>query len=152
LRIDEVIREVLELANRELLSRKIVVRTEFAAELPLVRGDRIEIQQVLLNLVTNAADAMSASSGGRALLVCAGRYAQEPHTCVRVSVRDSGIGGRPEKLERIFTAFYTTKPQGMGLGLAISRTLVKANGGRLCAEANNDGAGSTFHFTLPATV
>jgi PAS domain S-box-containing protein len=152
LRMDDVIGEVLALANRELLSRNIVVRSEFAPELPLVRGDRIELQQVLLNLVTNGADAVRASSGSRALLVTAQRYAPEPDAFVCVSVRDSGIGIRPEALERIFTPFYTTKPQGMGLGLAISRTIVKAHGGRLWAEVNNDGPGATFYFTLPAAA
>jgi PAS domain S-box-containing protein len=152
LRMHEVIGEVLALANRELLSRNIVVRSEFAGELPLVRGDRIELQQVLLNLVTNGADAMRASNGSRTLLVTAQRYAPKPDTFLCVSVRDSGIGIRPEALERIFTAFYTTKPQGMGLGLAISRTIVNAHGGLLWAEVNNDGPGATFHFTLPAAA
>jgi C4-dicarboxylate-specific signal transduction histidine kinase len=150
--IEEMIGEVLALANRELLSRQVVVRTEFAEDLPLVQGDRIELQQVLLNLVMNAAEAMSSSDGSRHLVICAGRSAPEPHAFVRVSVRDSGIGFRPEELERIFTAFYTTKSQGMGLGLAISRTIVEALGGRLWAEVNNDGPGATFHFTVPAAT
>ena len=150
LHIEELIDEVLALAHRELVSRQVAVHTEFAEELPLVRGDRVELQQVLLNLVTNGADAMSSSSGSRALLVRAERSEQEPDSFVRVCVRDSGIGIRAEELDRIFTAFYTTKHQGMGLGLAVSRTIVESHGGRLWAEANNDGPGATFHFTVPA--
>jgi len=150
LHIEELIDEVLALAHRELVSRQVVVHTEFAEELPLVRGDRVELQQVLLNLVTNGADAMSSSSGSRALLVRAERSEQEPDSFVRVCVRDSGIGIRAEELDRIFTAFYTTKHQGMGLGLAVSRTIVESHGGRLWAETNNNGPGATFHFTVPA--
>ena len=114
--------------------------------MPLVLGDRIQLQQVILNLIINAIEAMSGvSDGPRELLVGSGKDESQG---VRVTVRDSGPGLDPESLAHLFTAFYTTKPQGMGMGLAISRSIIEAHGGRLWATAN-EGRGATFQLTLP---
>ena len=113
-------------------------------------GDRVQLQQVVLNLVMNAIEAMKAVEGSpRGLAISA---EQENLDHLRVSVRDTGIGLLAEGPERIFEAFYTTKPQGMGIGLSISRTIIDAHAGRLWATDNSDGPGATFYFTLPAST
>jgi signal transduction histidine kinase len=113
---------------------------------PLILADRIQLQQVLLNLIINAIEAMSgAGDGPRELLVCSGT---DESRRVLVAVRDSGPGLDPQSLVRVFDAFYTTKPHGLGMGLAISRSIIEAHGGRLWATAN-EGRGATFQFTLP---
>jgi len=111
-----------------------------------VRADRIQIQQVLLNLLINALEALSGVGDGPREVVV--QSAPEAASGVRVTVGDSGPGLDPQSLDRLFDAFYTTKPQGLGLGLAISRSIIEAHGGRLWASANND-HGATFQFTLP---
>ena len=109
-------------------------------------GDRIQLQQVILNLIVNAIEAMSrVSDGPREILVSSGKYESNG---VVVAVQDSGIGLAAESLEHLFDAFFTTKPQGMGMGLAISRSIIEAHGGRLWAS-RNIGPGATFQFTLP---
>ena len=115
--------------------------------MPLILGDRIQLQQVILNLIINAIEAMSgAGDGPRELLVGSGKHESQG---VLVAVRDSGPGLDSEILDHLFTAFFTTKPQGMGMGLAISRSIIEAHGGRLWATANPH-RGATFQFTLPA--
>ena len=125
---------------------RVVVETHLAEPVPLVRADRIQLQQVLLNLIINAIEAMSGvGDGPRALVVRSGPDAAPG---VRVTVRDAGPGLDPQRLDRLFDAFYTTKPHGLGLGLAISRRLIEAHGGRLWATANAP-HGAVFQFTVP---
>ena len=144
--LSDIIHEVLAMIDPEARRHRVSVRTDLAAGLPPVRGDRVQVQQVLLNLVMNAIDAMQAvAERPRALLIRA-----QPHAAghVLVAVRDSGSGLDPQNLARLFEPFYTTKTEGMGLGLSISRTIIEVHGGRLWATPN-DGPGATFQFTLP---
>jgi PAS domain S-box-containing protein len=144
--INDTIREVIALAHGELLSNRVSLKTHFADDLPLISGDRIQLQQVVLNLIMNAVEAMSGNvECSRQLSV--GSKANGPQTAL-VEVRDSGAGLDPKSLDRLFDAFYTTKPSGLGMGLAISRSIVGAHGGRLWAVPN-EGRGATFQFTLP---
>ena len=137
-------------AATESIARGIAIRTDVAAELPAVLGDRVQLQQVLLNLVVNAMDAMSgADDPERSLDIrgCVDRLDGSP--AVTISVEDRGVGLQPEELDRLFEAFYTTKPHGMGLGLAVSRSIIEAHGGRLWGESNRR-HGAVFSFRLPA--
>ena len=144
--INEVIREVIALMDGELRRNGASLRTEMPRELPPVVVDRVLLQQVILNLVMNAIEAMRAVSD-RARVLCI--RTQEQHSgSIVVFVEDSGVGVDSEHLSRMFEAFYTTKVQGIGMGLTISRSIIEAHGGRLWAIAN-DGPGSTFCFTLP---
>jgi signal transduction histidine kinase len=126
----------------------VTLRTEFARELPAVFGDRVQLQQVVLNLIVNGIEATPASRTEPVDLVIRTERHGDDH--VSVSVRDAGIGvgPDPQSLDQMFDAFYTTKPQGMGIGLSISRSIVEAHDGRLWAE-RNVGVGTTFLFTLP---
>jgi PAS domain S-box-containing protein len=143
--INETILEVIALARSEAQKNRVSLQTQLSSDLPLILGDRIQLQQVILNLIINAIEAMSGvEAGPRELLIRSGTDESQD---VLVTVRDSGPGLDPESLNHLFTAFYTTKPQGMGMGLAISRSIIEAHGGRLWA-APNDGAGATFQFTL----
>jgi PAS domain S-box-containing protein len=144
--INATIRDVLALARSEVHRHGVVVETQLAADVPRILGDRIQLQQVLLNLVMNAIEALSGVSAGPRTLWVSSECGAVPE--VVIAVRDSGPGLEPEGRERLFEAFYTTKPQGLGLGLAISRRIIEAHGGRLWASAHND-HGATFHFTLP---
>jgi PAS domain S-box-containing protein len=144
--VGEVVRDVLKLVRSDLINHGVTVHADLDAALPRALGDRVQIQQVLVNLVINGCDAMAGvPSGGRRLTVSA-RSDGEKH--VRVSVSDAGAGIAPEHLGQIFQPFFTTKPTGMGLGLAVCRTIITANGGDLWA-ANNTERGATFHFTVP---
>ena len=144
--LNETAREVLVLSSNELQVRQVILRTDFDTSLPLVRADRVQIQQVILNLILNAADAMRAvDDRSRNLLIVTAR---EDENWVRLSVRDSGHGIDPQNLERVFDAFYTTKTHGMGVGLAISRSIIESHKGRLWGTAN-DGPGATFSFSIP---
>jgi C4-dicarboxylate-specific signal transduction histidine kinase len=144
--INEVIEEVIGLTQREVQRHEIRLRTELAADLPPVLGDRVQLQQVLLNLVMNGIEAMSpVVDRPRELLI---RSARARSDGVLVAVQDSGIGLAPQTLEQIFDAFFSTKPAGMGMGLSIGRTIIKAHGGQLWAECNPV-HGATFQFTLP---
>jgi C4-dicarboxylate-specific signal transduction histidine kinase len=144
--LSDTIQEVLAIIDPEARQHRVSVRTELAAGLPPVRGDRVQLQQVLLNLVMNGIDAMKAvTDRPRAL-----RIRAQPHECgqVLVAVQDAGIGLDPQSMERLFEPFYTTKPEGMGMGLSISRSIIEAHAGRLWASPNV-GPGITVQFTLP---
>jgi len=144
--INDTIRDVLALARSEVQRHGVVVETHLAEEVPLVRADRIQIQQVLLNLLINALEALSGvGDGPREVEV---RSEPDAASGVLVTVRDSGPGLDPQRLDRLFEAFYTTKPQGLGLGLAISRRIIEAHGGRLWATANVP-HGAVVQFTVP---
>jgi C4-dicarboxylate-specific signal transduction histidine kinase len=144
LNLREVIAEVLVVARNEFATRHVAILTELAEDLPPVMGDRVQIQQVLLNLVVNGMDAMSATEESKRAVTIGGRTEIRDGQLVAViPVRDSGIGLKLEEMDRLFEAFYTTKPQGMGMGLAISRSIIEAHSGRLWAEPNQ-GAGATF--------
>jgi C4-dicarboxylate-specific signal transduction histidine kinase len=144
--INEAILEVIALVSTEARRNHIALETQLANELPRVLGDRIQLQQVMLNLINNAIEAMSgADEGPRELRIAS---ALDEAQGVVVTVRDSGPGLDPEAFKDIFRAFYSTKPQGMGMGLAICRSIITAQGGRLWATAN-DGRGACFQFALP---
>jgi signal transduction histidine kinase len=146
LEVNALILEVLALVRGDVQGQSIVLHTDLAQDLPRVRGDRIQVQQVLLNLFLNAIDALrGVPEGVRALEVSSGSDAAQG---VRVTVCDTGIGLAAASLAHLFDAFYTTKPEGMGLGLAISRRIIEAHGGQLWATPNA-GPGATFQFTLP---
>jgi C4-dicarboxylate-specific signal transduction histidine kinase len=150
LNLKELITDVFALARYESASRRVTIRTELPEALPLVLGDRVQLQQVLLNLVVNGMDAMdTVEESKRVLMICGRRETRDGMPGVLLSVQDSGTGLMPEEMDRLFEAFYTTKPQGMGIGLAISRSIIEAHGGRLWAEPNQ-GPGATFLFSLPA--
>ncbi|NLS08266.1 PAS domain S-box protein, partial [Rhizobium sp. P32RR-XVIII] len=142
--INETITEVIGLARSEITKNGIKVETQLADNLPLLHGDRVQLQQVILNLIINATEAMGTIHGSRELCV---RTAKESADCLCVAVADTGPGLNPELLERIFSPFYTTKSSGMGLGLSICRSIVEAHGGRLSVAANNP-HGAVFQFTL----
>lgn len=142
---NEVMRDVLVLIGNELSSASVAVRTELAADVPAVHGDRVQLQQVILNLILNAIDAMSTiSDRPRELLITSAKIPEG----VLIQVQDSGIGLDPEKADLIFEPFFTTKPQGIGMGLSISRSIVEAHGGHLWAVSASP-HGAVFQFTLP---
>ena len=143
--LNEAAREVTALSSTEIQRNGVTLRQEFANDLPPTFGDRIQLQQVILNLLRNAADAMSTiDDRPRELLVRTERDGNQ----VRLSVKDSGVGFTPQTADKIFEAFYTTKTDGMGIGLSISRSIIEAHQGRLWATPN-DGPGSTFSFSIP---
>jgi len=144
--LNEAVLEMVALTRSELLNHGILLQTELAPVLPRVDGDRTQLQQVILNLILNAVEAMGGIDEG----TCELRIITETEAAggVLVTVRDSGPGLDPEDTERVFTAFYTTKPKGMGMGLAICRSMVEAHGGRMWASANEP-RGAVFQFTLP---
>ncbi len=145
--LNDAVREVIALTASELRQGSVVVREELADELPAVTGDRVQLQQVILNLLLNAADAMSGvDDRPRDLVVRTGR---DEGGGVCVSVQDSGVGFAPQDSERLFEAFYTTKSQGMGIGLSVSRSVIEGHHGRLWA-VRNEGPGATFTFSVPA--
>jgi C4-dicarboxylate-specific signal transduction histidine kinase len=144
--INETILEVIALARTEVHRNRASLETQLVDDVPLILGDRIQLQQVVLNLIINAIEAMSGvGEGPRELLVSSKKNDSQG---VLVAVRDSGPGLDPKSLDHLFTAFFTTKPHGMGMGLAISRSIIDAHGGRLWATAN-EGRGAVFQFTLP---
>jgi PAS domain S-box-containing protein len=144
--LNEATQEVIALSLGQLERVGVTLRTDLADDLPCVTGDRIQLQQVILNLVLNASDAMSSvDDRPRQLLI---RTAREDKGCVRVSVRDTGVGIDPQSADRLFEAFFTTKSSGMGIGLSVSRSIIESHRGRLWA-ASNEGAGATFSFSIP---
>jgi signal transduction histidine kinase len=143
--INEVIDETILLLRHEVLSHRALLRLELASGLPLVHVDRIQLQQVIINLVMNGMEAMApVTDRPRELKI----LSQREGDAVLVAVRDSGVGIDPEHVDRLFNAFFTTKPGGMGMGLSICRSIIEAHGGKLWAFRNT-GAGATFQFTLP---
>jgi PAS domain S-box-containing protein len=147
LEINGPIREVIELTHAEAMKNRVSVTADLADGLPLVRGDRVQLQQVMLNLILNAIEALSGvSEGERQVLISTGTAGSGD---ILVTVRDSGPGLDLPSIERVFEAFYTTKATGMGMGLSICRSIVDAHGGRLWASANEP-RGAMFQFTLPA--
>jgi signal transduction histidine kinase len=146
LEINGAILEVIALTRDEILKNGVSVQTQLAEGLPLIQGDRVQLQQVILNLIVNAVEAMSAvSEGARELLISTGKDASGG---VLVAVRDSGPGLNPESFDRLFDAFYTTKPSGMGMGLSICRSIVEAHGGRIWASLTA-APGTTLQCILP---
>ena len=144
--INEAIREVMALTQTEMQRNGVRLQSRLADDLPLVPADRVQLQQVMINLIVNAIEAMSgASDGSRELTIVSGT---DDANDVFVEVQDTGPGLDPEKLDRLFQSFYTTKPDGIGMGLAISRSIVEAHGGRLSAAPNKP-RGAVFRFTLP---
>jgi signal transduction histidine kinase len=166
LNINEAIEEVVILAQSEVQRNRVSLQTKLANDLPLMLGDRIQLQQVILNLLINAIEAMSGVREGRRELWVSSEkvtgisgesqeakfadkaLADAEWSHVLIAVRDSGPGLDPKALDHLFDAFYTTKPQGLGMGLAISRSIIEAHGGRLWAKANAS-RGALFQFTLP---
>ncbi|MFO1313366.1 MAG: PAS domain S-box protein [Burkholderiales bacterium] len=144
--LNEATEEVVALSRAELQKRQVTVRTEFAVDLPLVKADRVQLQQVVLNLLRNAADAMSAVSDRPRDVTVTTQH--EAGGGVRLSVRDSGVGFHSGETDKLFETFYSTKDDGMGVGLSLCRSIIENHGGRLWADLN-DGPGATFSFSVP---
>jgi C4-dicarboxylate-specific signal transduction histidine kinase len=145
--VNQAIVDATTLTRSELFNHRIALQIQLAQGLPVVQGDRIQLQQVLLNLIINAIEAMSAvNEGPRELLISSASNAADS---VLVAVQDSGPGLTPESSDRLFQAFHTSKPDGMGMGLSICRSIVEAHGGRVWAAASTP-RGAIFQFTLPA--
>jgi PAS domain S-box-containing protein len=143
---NEIVGEMLMLLRGEASRYSIVTRTELAGDVPKITADRVQIQQVFMNLMLNAIESMKDTGGELTVKTELGKGDQ-----LLISVSDTGVGLPAEKKDEIFNAFFTTKPQGSGMGLAISRSIIQSHGGRLWASANN-GRGATFQFTLPAAL
>jgi C4-dicarboxylate-specific signal transduction histidine kinase len=147
--LNEATREVIALSRSELERNGVITKIELDDELPPVMGDRVQLQQVILNLLRNGSDAMSdVDDRPRELLF---RTEVEEADRVRLSVQDAGIGFEPQTLDRLFQTFYTTKEEGMGIGLSVSRSIIESHHGRLWATPNN-GPGVTFSFSLPRAI
>ena len=148
--LKDVINDVMALARYESATRRVTIRTDLSQDLPSVLGDRVQLQQVLLNLVMNGMDAMDTIEESQRVLVIGGRReARDGSSGALLRVQDAGIGFKPQEMDRLFEAFYTTKPNGMGMGLAISRSIIEAHAGRLWPQPN-PGPGATFFINLPA--
>jgi signal transduction histidine kinase len=145
--LNEVIVEVLALAQNQARRAGVVLKRELATDLPRVRGDRVQLQQVILNLVINGLEASAKNKNGERELSISSSH--DDSKAVTVAVRDTGEGLDRANLERVFDAFFTTKADGMGMGLAISRTIIESHSGRLWAAPNSP-RGAVFQFTLPA--
>jgi len=144
--INDVVNEVIVLVQRELVRHRVPLRIELAPALPMVLADRVQLQQVIINLVINGIEAMQAVTDRPSELVL--RSHEDDAHRVTVSVKDCGVGISSENADRLFDAFFTTKSAGMGMGLSVCRSIIEAHGGRLWAEPNLL-QGATFHFTLP---
>jgi C4-dicarboxylate-specific signal transduction histidine kinase len=144
--LNEAIREVIALSLSELQRSRIVVEAALAVDLPAVMGDRVQLQQVLLNLLRNASDAMlGVHDRSRQLTI---RTEREDGTRVRVTIHDTGVGFETGGMDNLFQAFHSTKAEGMGIGLSISRSIIESHHGHIWAEAH-DGPGATFAFSIP---
>jgi NO-binding membrane sensor protein with MHYT domain len=146
--VNEVVREMIVLLRSEMARYSISVRTELAADLPKVMGDRVQLQQVMMNLISNSIDAMKDVDGTRELAIKSRRAENEQ---LMLSVSDTGVGLPPQQADQIFNAFFTTKVHGTGMGLSISRSIVESHSGRLWA-ADNSPCGASFHLFLPTKV
>jgi PAS domain S-box-containing protein len=146
--LNEIIREMMLLLYSEATQFAVIIRTELAADLPQVMGDRVQLQQLLMNLIMNSIDAMKGVDGTRELTIQSQRGEDGQ---VLISVSDTGVGLPPQKAEQIFDAFFTTKTHGTGMGLRISRSIVESHGGRLWADLNSP-RGARFAFTLPTKI
>jgi signal transduction histidine kinase len=152
LNVNEVIQEVLALVEGELRKRSVEVSAELDSNLPSVIADFVQLQQVLLNLVMNAIESMTAITDRPRVLQIQSRLRDlAGRSAVLVAVRDSGVGLSADGMARVFEAFYSTKPEGMGMGLWICRSIIETHGGQLTAQPN-DGVGATFQFVLPASA
>jgi signal transduction histidine kinase len=146
--LNEATREVIALSWQDLQRRRINLQTELDAALPPVTGDRVQLQQVILNLLLNASDAVKTVDDRPKQIVI--RTTWDEDGTARLTVQDSGVGLAPDSLEKLFDAFYTTKADGMGIGLSVSRSIIESHHGHLWCEPN-DGPGATFGFSLPVT-
>jgi signal transduction histidine kinase len=147
--VNEVSKEIISLLQREFQNSGVIVRTEFTDNLPMVKGDRVQLQQVVLNLIRNGMDAMSTVDDRPRQLIITTAEAEPDN--ILVAVQDSGTGIDPTMLERVFDAFFTTKPDGLGMGLSICRTIIETHGGNLWATTTAP-CGTILQFTLPAAV
>jgi PAS domain S-box-containing protein len=147
--LNEATQEVIALSLSELQRNRVIVQTELAENLPAVRGDRVQLQQVILNLLRNASDAMAGVDDRQRQLTI--RTEQDEEDLVRLSVHDVGVGIEAENVDKLFIAFYTTKIDGMGIGLSVSRSIIETHHGRLWA-APNEGPGATFSFAIPRSI
>src|SRR6195256_6859606 len=145
--VNELIREMIALLRSEAGRYSISIRIELAEDLPKVMADRVQLQQVLMNLMLNGIDAMKETGSGSELAI----KSETDDGQLLISVSDTGVGLPPEQGDQIFRAFFTTKDNGTGMGLPISRSIVESHGGRLWVT-DNSGQGATFQFTLPKTV
>ncbi len=145
--INRVIEQTAAVAERQAANNHVAIKVELSPDLPIVFGDSIQLQQVILNLVVNGIEAMTSVTGGPKMLIL--RTEPENKGQIRVSVQDSGVGLNDEVMGRLFEPFFTTRAKGMGMGLSISRSIIEAHRGRLWAESNGLG-GATFQFTLPS--
>jgi signal transduction histidine kinase len=146
--VSEIVRETVALLRDEAMRHNISVRTELAADLPQIIGDRVQLQQVAMNLIVNSIETMKDVGGLREMVISSQRAENEQ---ILVSFSDTGTGLPPQLAEQIFDPFFTTKPHGTGMGLRISRSIVESHGGRLWAEATA-GRGAIFHLNLPAAM
>jgi C4-dicarboxylate-specific signal transduction histidine kinase len=144
--LNEATQEIIAISLSDLQRHRVILQSELAEDLPIVTGDRIQLQQVIVNLLRNASDAMGGVYNRPRQLVI--RTEREDGDRVRVNVRDVGVGVDPQAMDKLFDAFYTTKSDGMGIGLSVSRSIVERHHGRLWAEPN-DGPGATFSFSIP---
>ena len=147
--LSEAAREVAALLRMELRQRRVTLHLDLAVDLPDVFGDRVQLQQVILNLIVNAGDAMDSVQDRLHQLTI--RTSRSENGQILLTVRDNGVGLAPDQTERVFDPFYSTKEGGMGMGLAVCRSIIQSHQGQLWAELN-DGPGATFSFSLPARV
>jgi signal transduction histidine kinase len=146
--LNEAVREVIALSRSELQRKQVIPQVKLANDLPYVTGDRVQLQQVILNLLLNASDAMNGvDDRPRELII---RTERDESEGVTLTVQDSGVGLETESITKLFDAFYTTKSSGMGIGLSISRSIIESHRGRLWATPN-EGPGATFSFSVPST-
>ena len=146
--INTIINETIALIATDAAVRNDVIKIELEKGLPQVLGDRIQLQQVILNLISNSFDALESSQGEHEILISTKRL---DANMVMVAVKDSGCGIPAQDMPKLFTHFFTSKPDGLGMGLSISRSIIEAHGGRLDARNNSD-FGATFYFTIPVNV